>query len=149
MNSNNSVAEELLKGKTLQIYWYLLSHGQSGIREIQKQLNIPSSSTVSYHMNKLVTAGLVSQNIKTDKYLIKEEVKTGVLGLYVKFGGLLIPRMAFYLSFSLTFFILTLILILSRNTPLRLEDLLFLVFNSSISIIFCFEAIRTYKMKPL
>ncbi|MHA1995053.1 MAG: winged helix-turn-helix domain-containing protein [Candidatus Hodarchaeales archaeon] len=149
MNSKNSVAEELLKGKTLQIYWYLLSHGQSGIREIQKQLNIPSSSTVSYHMNKLVTAGLVSQNINTDKYLIKEEVKTGVLGLYVKFGGLLIPRMAFYLSFSLTFFISTLILILSRNTPLRLEDLLFLVFNSSISIIFCFEAIRTYKMKPL
>ena len=149
MNSNSSVAEDLLKGKTLQIYWYLLSHGQSGIREIQKQLNIPSSSTVSYHMNKLVTAGLVSQNITTDKYLIKEEVKTGVLGLYVKFGGRLIPRMAFYLSFSLTFLISTLLLILSRDTPLRLEDLLFIVFTSTISIIFCFEVIRTYRMKPM
>jgi hypothetical protein len=149
MNSYKSVAEDLLKGKTLQIYWYLLSHGQSGIREIQKQLNIPSSSTVSYHMNKLVNAGLVLQNIKTDKYYIKEEVKTGVLGLYVKFGGLLIPRMAFYLSFSLTFLISTLLLVISRSLPLRLEDFLFLVFNSLISIIFCFEAIRTYKMKPL
>ena len=73
MKSVDPAVDDLLKGKTMQIYWYLLSHGQSGIREIQKNLNIPSSSTVSYHMTKLVNAGLVVQNIKTDKYFIKEE----------------------------------------------------------------------------
>ncbi len=149
MKSDESVADELLKGKTMKIYWYLLSHGQAGIREIQKSLSIPSSSTVSYHMNKLVNAGLVTQDIKSDKYLIKEEVKTGVLGLYIKFGKVLIPRMFFYLSFSLTFFFLTLLLIITQTSPLRLEDILFLVFSIIVSIIFCFEAIKTYQMKPL
>ncbi len=149
MKAVDPTVDDLLKGKTMQIYWYLLSHGQSGIREIQKNLNIPSSSTVSYHMNKLVNAGLVVQDIKTDKYFIKEEVKTGVLGLYIRFGRLLIPRMTFYLSFSLTFCFLTFLLIFTQDSPLRLIDVLFLVFSSAVSVIFCFEAIKTYQMKPL
>lgn len=78
MVETNSSLDEILKGKTLQIYWYLLLTGKSGVREIQKQLKIPSSSTVHYHLNKLLQAGLVNQDT-LDKYFVEEPVKAGIL----------------------------------------------------------------------
>ena len=91
-------SDELLQGKTMKIYWFLLTHGESGIREIKRHLKISSPSTVSYHMNKLVDAGLVSKSA-TDKYTVEETAKTGIFGLYVKIGTRMIPRMLFYISF--------------------------------------------------
>ena len=38
--ADDTIQEDLLKGKALQVYWYLLTHGVKGIREIQKDLNI-------------------------------------------------------------------------------------------------------------
>ncbi|WP_455140437.1 hypothetical protein [Candidatus Hodarchaeum mangrovi] len=32
------LSEELLQGKTLRIYWFLLEHPNTGIREIDRQL---------------------------------------------------------------------------------------------------------------
>ncbi|GAJ19227.1 unnamed protein product, partial [marine sediment metagenome] len=53
--------EKVLQGKTLQVYWYILTHNRAGVREIQKALKMVSSGTVSYQLNKLVKAGIISK----------------------------------------------------------------------------------------
>ncbi len=142
-------SEELLQTKTMKIYWFLLTHDESGIREIQRDLGISSPSTVSYHINKLVNAGLVSK-LPTDKYTVEETMKSGIFGLYVKIGTRMIPRMLFYLSFLTlgTFFYL--LLIFNRGTfYIHVEDFLFL-FCSICGIIFIsYETYRIWAMKPL
>ncbi|MFX0016851.1 MAG: hypothetical protein ACFFB2_20745, partial [Promethearchaeota archaeon] len=88
-----------LQGKALQVYWFLLTHpqGLAGIREIQKELGFTSSGTAAYQINKLVTSGVVSKNEQTEKYFITEEVKSGILGFYVRIGYRMIPRLMIYL----------------------------------------------------
>jgi hypothetical protein len=141
--------DELLQGKTMKIYWYLLTHGESGIREIKRDLKISSPSTVSYHMNKLVEAGLTSKST-TDKYSVEETVKTGIFGLFIKIGTYMIPRMLFYISFFTIGCFLYLLVMFSRETlVIHTEDFLFLFFVISGTIFFCYEAYRIWIMKPL
>lgn len=141
--------DDLLRGKTLQIYWYLLTHGSAGIREIQKKLKIPSPSTVSYHMNKLVEVNLVLQSEETGKYLIKAEVKNGIMGLYIKIGRRMIPRMLLYFSFFFMGSILFVLLIISRGSVLTLVDFLFLFFSTCAALIFLYETYKIWNIKPL
>lgn len=148
-NDKTSIEETLLQGKTMKIYWLLLTKGECGIREIQRELKIPSPATVSYHITKLVYAKLVTKTAN-DKYIAEEHVKTGILGFYIKIGRLMVPRIIFYFSF---FFFGTLIycfLILCRSPlSVKMEDVLFLTFSSLGSIIFLYEAYRIWAMKPL
>ncbi len=143
------LSDELLQGKTMKIYWFLLTHGESGIREIKRHLKISSPSTVSYHMNKLVDAGLVSKST-TDKYTVEETVKTGIFGLYVKIGTRMIPRMLFYISFFTIGCFLYLLVMFNRGSIVfHTEDFLFLFFVLCGVIFFCYEAYRIWIMKPL
>lgn len=143
------LSDELLQGKTMKIYWFLLTHGESGIREIKRHLKISSPSTVSYHINKLVDAGLVSKST-TDKYTVEETVKTGIFGLYVKIGTRMIPRMLFYISFFTIGCFLYLLVMFNRGSIVfHTEDFLFLFFVLCGVIFFCYEAYRIWIMKPL
>ncbi|MHA1975003.1 MAG: winged helix-turn-helix domain-containing protein [Candidatus Hodarchaeales archaeon] len=148
MSESTGLLEDILKGKTLQIYWFLLKSGESGVREIQKQLKIPSSSTVHYHLNKLLNLGLVKQNNK-GKYFIEEEVKTGILGLYIKIGRRMIPRMLFYLSFFLVVGLLYLVTLFLSPRDIELVDLLFLLLALSGFLIFSYETYKIWHMQPL
>ena len=148
MVETNSSLDEILKGKTLQIYWYLLLTGKSGVREIQKQLKIPSSSTVHYHLNKLLQAGLVNQDT-LDKYFVEEPVKAGILGLYIKIGRRMIPRMLFYLSFFLVCGVLYISYLILNSNVIQFVDGLFLVLSFSGILFFSYETYKIWKMKPL
>ncbi|MFX0090497.1 MAG: ArsR family transcriptional regulator [Candidatus Hodarchaeota archaeon] len=140
--------DELLQGKTLKIYWFLLTHGECGIREIQSELKFSSPSTVSYHINKLVDEGLVSKS-ETNKYFVEETVKSGIIGLYVKIGRRMIPRIFFYLSFFSIGTVLYLLLIINRSgLTLFIEDFIFLIFSISAIAFFCYEAYRIWAIKP-
>ena len=140
---------ELLQGKTMKIYWYLLTHGESGIRELKRNLRISSTSTVSYNINKLVDAGLVSKS-EADKYKIEETVQSGILGLYVKIGTYMIPRILFYLSFFAVGIIIYIVIFIGRSpSTLYLEDFLFFSFVLSGLLFFGYEAYRIWTMKPL
>ncbi|MFX1283249.1 MAG: ArsR family transcriptional regulator [Promethearchaeota archaeon] len=142
-------SDELLQGKTMKIYWFLLTHGESGIREIKRHLKIASPSTVSYHMNKLVEAGLVSKST-AEKYIVEETVKSGIFGLYIKIGTRMIPRMLFYISFFTIGCFLYLLVILNRGTVIiHTEDFLFIFFLVSGIIFFSYETYRIWTMKPL
>ncbi|WP_455139495.1 helix-turn-helix domain-containing protein [Candidatus Hodarchaeum mangrovi] len=148
MSDGQEDINEVLKGKTLQIYWYLLRSGNSGVREIQKKLKISSSSTVHYHLNKLVSLGLVKQD-KMEKYFIEEKVKIGIIGLYIKIGRRMIPRMLFYLSFFGISGVLFVTYLILRPHPLQLSDLLFLLFSIVGIGIFLYETYKIWNMQPL
>ena len=141
--------DDLLQGKTMKIYWFLLTHGESGIREISRSLRVSSPATISYHMNKLVEAGLVEKTA-ADKYFVGETAKSGVLGLYTKIGTLMIPRMIFYISLFVFGLIIYLLLMLSRSDPsIFAEDFLCLFFLISGVSFFSYEAYRIWSMKPI
>jgi len=146
----DSISEnELLHGKALQIYWYLLTKGESGIRDIQRNLHFNSPSLVHYQINKLVSRGLVHQNESTEKYFIEEPLKTGIFSFYIFLGKKLIPRFVFYLSFLIMGLFIYAFIILSRDPFFfYLEDFLFLTFNILGLVFFSFEGYNLNKLKP-
>ncbi len=102
-----------LRGKTLQVYLYLLRRGEAiGVRELQRILGFSSPSVAHHHLEKLKDMGLVSRDDR-GRYRVVEKVDIGVLKMFVMIGGRLIPRMIFYAVFITTL----LILYLARNIP--------------------------------
>ncbi|MFX0173272.1 MAG: winged helix-turn-helix domain-containing protein [Candidatus Hodarchaeota archaeon] len=142
--------DDLLREKTIQVYWYLLTHGTKGIREIQKDLNISSPSSVSYQINKLIKAGVVSKNEETEKYFVDEEIKSGILGFYVRIGYRMIPRFTLYLTIYLIGLIIFFFVIFIQGdqfilNPINLFFFFYLVFGAAV---FIFESIKIWKTKP-
>ncbi|NHJ02984.1 MAG: ArsR family transcriptional regulator [Candidatus Heimdallarchaeota archaeon] len=143
------ISEDLLQGKTLKVYWFLLEHANSGVREIDRQLGFNSPSTVLYHINKLVEVGLVEKTTQ-DKYTAKEYVSSGILGLYLKIGPKMIPRIVFYLSFFIAFLVLYFFLLISRNPfVFYFEDFFTILISLSGIFFFTIEFYRIWTLKPL
>ena len=144
-----NTADELLQGKTLKVYWFLLEHPNSGVREIDRQLGFNSPATVLYQINKLVEGGLVEKTVQ-DKYIATEYVNSGILGLYLKIGSKMIPRMIFYLSFFVVSLILYFLLLFSRNPfVFYVEDFLTFLIGFSSLFFFALEFYRIWTLKPL
>jgi predicted transcriptional regulator len=51
-----------IRGNTLKVYLYLLKHGPSELKDIQRGLNLSSASLASYHLGKLLETGFVKQD---------------------------------------------------------------------------------------
>jgi DNA-binding transcriptional ArsR family regulator len=142
--------EKVLQGKTLQVYWYILTHHRAGVREIQKALKMVSSGTAAYQLDKLMKAGIISKNDEDGKYYVKEGVKKGVLGFYFRLGPLMIPRYSLYLVANILGFVGYTFLALTYGDmfishPGSLLLLIFLIFGTSVYI---FESIKIWKRKP-
>ncbi|MHA1167513.1 MAG: helix-turn-helix domain-containing protein [Candidatus Hodarchaeales archaeon] len=148
MEEREQKISEILKGKTYDVYWFLLTHNESGIREIQRELKFPSPSTVTYHMNKLIQAGLVKKT-RNDKYIVDDIVKNGYLGLYIKIGGRMIPRIVTYISlFASGIFFYAILIIFRYNLRFYVEDVIFFIFMIIAIIIFCYEGYNIWNSKP-
>jgi len=66
--------QEEIKGKTRELYDYLLENsGFHGVRELQRSLDYSSPSSVSYHLNRLIDAKLITKT-EFGKYGIKEHI---------------------------------------------------------------------------
>jgi hypothetical protein len=142
--------KKVLHGKTLQVYWYILTHHGAGVREIQKALKMVSSGTAAYQLDKLVKAGIISKNDKDGKYYVKEDIKKGVLGFYFHIGSFMIPRYSLYLVVSILVFIGYIFLVRIYgdeliSNPMSLLFLLFIIFCTSV---FIYESIKIWKRKP-
>jgi DNA-binding transcriptional ArsR family regulator len=92
-----------ITGNTLKIYLYLVAHGPSELREIQRGLNLSTPSLVSYHLNKLMEAKYVEQD-RESRYVAIKESSTEILEGYSKVGTALVPQLFF---FAILFTILT------------------------------------------
>jgi hypothetical protein len=154
-DSNNSKKnkekyfQDSIQGTTFKIYWYLLLHGESRVRQIQRDLDLSSSNLVTHHLKKLISSELVFQNHSTGKYGVKNEIKMGVLTLYSRFGNFLIPQNVFLFAFFLTMTINYIVLILIPRGYINAED----IFFSALSIIgmafFLKQTLKVYRLSPL
>lgn len=144
--SDNTVLESLLKGKTLKVYWYMLQHPSRsvGVREIQRVLRFSSPSVAMHHLEKLEDLGLV-QKKATGEYIIKEEVKVGILRLFTRMGRFLVPRYLFYsVLFTTMLVIYTAICFIGHVLP----NFYALMFGLIASAAFWIETVRVWRAKP-
>jgi hypothetical protein len=142
--------EKVLQGKTLQVYWYILTHNHAGVREIQKALKFVSPGTATYQINKLVDAGIISKNEGDGKYYVKDSVKRGVLGFYFRLGSFMIPRYSLYLVVNIIGVVGYVFLTIKYGDTFITNpgSLLFLFFIVFCTCVFVFESMKIWKRKP-
>ncbi|MFX0124364.1 MAG: winged helix-turn-helix transcriptional regulator [Candidatus Hodarchaeota archaeon] len=147
--TTSSEYQENLQGKTLQIYSYILTHTEAGIRELQRNLGLSSPNVVTHHIKKLIDQGLIEQNVVTNKYTVVTEVKIGVLSLYTRFGRYLIPKNLFLITFFCSMAIMYVLLIIIPNGFITHGDLFFLS-TTLIGIIFLLKSsYDVWRLKPI
>ena len=135
-----------LRGKAWKVYWLLLSSGhEMSVREIEKALHFSSPSVAHHHLEQLRQLGLVEKKRVGGNYKLVSEVKIGVLRHFVKLGRLMFPRYFFYAIFSSAFYIAFITLLLKSLTT---ENLFIISFGAIVSIIFWYEAVRFWRLKP-
>ena len=138
--------ESELKGKTLLVYWYLLERSTHsvGVREVQRALKFSSPSIAVHHLQKLQDLGLV-EKMGTGEYVLKEEVKVGILRLFTRMGRFMVPRYLFYSVLFTTFLTAYLTLtIIGHTTP----SFYAVTFGSIAAIIFWIETARLWRARP-
>ena len=149
-NNLKNNKKKILQGKTLQVYWYILTHHKAGVREIQKALKMVSSGTVAYQLDKLMNAGIISKNEEDGKYYVEENIKKGVLGFYFRLGPFMVPRYSLYLIVNILVAVGYVFLAIIYGdmfitSPGSLLLLVFLIFCTSV---FIYESIKIWERKP-
>ncbi len=135
-----------LRGKAWKVYWLLLKSGrQMSVRDVQKALRFSSPSVAYHHLEQLRQLGLLHKQEIGGDYSLIGEVKIGVLKHFVKLGRLMFPRYFFYAIFSTAFYVAYLTTLLQSFTR---ESLFIIFFGAIISIIFWYEALRFWRLKP-
>jgi hypothetical protein len=139
--------ESELKGKTLQIYWYMLRSPGShvGVREIQRTLHLSSPSVASHHLEKLVALRLVDKT-RTGEYYVTQEIKVGLLRFFTRLGRFLVPRYLFY-SVWFTTMLITYITLAFHGYYGGI-NLAALIFGTLASLVLWIETIRLWRQKP-
>jgi DNA-binding transcriptional ArsR family regulator len=143
--------ESKLKGKTLQIYWYLLRDPETsvGVREIQRALGLSSPSVAAHHLDKLLSLGLVEKTIRGE-YLLNQEIKVGLLKFFSRMGRFLVPRHFFYAVWLSTMFVIYIIVynvILYQPTG-SVHNLAAILFGIVANLVLWIETVRLWKEKP-
>ena len=143
--------ESNLKGKTLQIYWYMLRNPKMsvGVRQVQRSLDLSSPSVAAHHLEKLLSLGLVEKTVRGE-YLVKQEIKVGLVKFFSRMGRFLVPRYFFYAIWLSTMFVIYLFvynIILFQPTG-SIHNIAALLFGLIANINVWFETIRIWKEKP-
>jgi hypothetical protein len=144
--SDLAVVESQLKGKTLQVYWYLLGAADrsAGVREIQRSLHFSSPSIALHHLEKLQNLGLVAKK-GTGEYFLEEEIKVGLLRFFMRVGRFLVPRYLFY-SVWLSTMLVTYSLFYGVTG--NIHNFFALTFGIIGCLILWSETIRLWREKP-
>ncbi|MFX0107771.1 MAG: winged helix-turn-helix domain-containing protein [Candidatus Hodarchaeota archaeon] len=148
MPENEPSEEELadqIKGKTLQVYWYMLRHpNPMTAREIQRGTELSSPSLSLHHLEKLRQFGLVDKNVHGE-YEVTRDVRVGFLSLFVGRGRAMVPKYLFYATFysSLTAALMTMLLLYGDWYSAILMALLV-----SVCIVLWYEALTIWREQP-
>ncbi len=149
--SEDVLPEELataLKGKTLQVYWYMLRHPEPmTAREIQRGTRLSSPSLSMHHLERLRTLGLVDKDVH-GQYTVRRDVRVGVLNLFVGRGRLMVPRFLFYATFytSITASLITVALLTNSINDWLSLTLFGIVL--SLCVLLWVEALRIWREQP-
>jgi hypothetical protein len=135
MSVNNEI-----RGNTLKVYLYLLRHGPSELRDVQRGVGLSSASLASYHLRRLTEAGFVTQD-EHGRYSAVKEASDRILEGYSRIGPAIVPQLFF---FALLFTILV--------TFFSFEALYapgFTVYLAAVSIamviVFWYETVRLWR----
>jgi predicted DNA-binding transcriptional regulator len=142
-NNSRDKVEEQLKGKTLQVYMYMIKRKEPvGVREVQRDLDFSSPSVANYHIEKLIRLGLVGQD-EYSRYYIVQKVQVGLLQAFVNIGGIAVPRLSFFAAFFTTMFF--------AYIALNLEnlDVFAIGFAAAGAGAFWAEALRIWVKRPI
>ena len=131
-------SKEVLRGTTREVYRFLLkSNKPVGTRELQRALNLSSSSVATYHLSKLEDAGLLKREMggfTVCKYLLENSVKI---------SRFLVPRYFFYTVFAAA--VLAIELTLFRPEVLYREYVFSVVATCLFVFFFCYETVKTWR----
>ena len=89
-----SINQEV-RGNALKVYLYLLRHGPSELRDVQRGVGLSSPSLASYHLGKPLEAGFVVQD-EHGRYLAVKEASARVLEGYSRMGPAIVPQLFFF-----------------------------------------------------
>ena len=129
-----------IRGNTLKTYLYLLKHGPSELRDVQRGLNLSSASLASYHLGKLVEAGYAKQD-EYGRYSAVKEAADRILEGYSKIGPAMVPQLFF---FSLLFTILMVFFSIGALIGFPFVPYLIAV-GLAMLVVFWFETIRLWR----
>ena len=143
--------ESQLKGKTLQIYWYMLRDPDSsvGVREVQRSLGLSSPSVAAHHLDKLLSLGLAEKTPRGE-YLLNQEVKVGVLKFFSRMGRFLVPRHLFYAIWLSTMFAIYFVVynfVLYQPTG-SVHNIAAILFGVVANVVLWIETVRLWREKP-
>ena len=131
-------SKEVLRGTTLEVYRYLLKTNKPiGTRELQRALNLSSSSVAVYHLSKLEEAGLLKREaggFTVNKFLLENSVKV---------NRFLIPRYFFYAIFAIAALVVESTVI--KPDFLYREYVFSLVVTGILAIFLCYETAKTWQ----
>lgn len=135
--------EEQLKGKTLQVYMYMIKKKDPvGVREVQRDLAFSSPSVANYHIEKLVELALISQD-EYGRYYVVQKVQVGVLQAFVNIGGLAVPRLSFFAAFFTTMLIVYLVINMADLNVYAIG------FATAGAAAFWYETVRIWLKRPI
>ncbi len=139
--------ESQLTGKTLLTYWYLLVKSEVTVRELTREMNFSSPSIATHHLTKLQSLNIAEKD-ESGKYYLTKYIPVGVLQHFIRFRGILLPRMFFLAIFFTSLLLLSLIWMITL-TPGVFDRILFIVF-CLVGIVVCWwETYRLYRLKIL
>ena len=115
------------------------------VREVQKTLHFSSPSVAQHHLEQLRELGLVQKQEIGGSYFLTSEVKIGVLRHFVKLGKLLFPRHFFYAVFATASYLTYLSVFVPYLTR---ESVFIILFGAVVLVIFWYEAIRVWSLRP-
>ena len=142
---DSDTVDKLLKGRTMSVYALLISQGEKGVREVQRELGFSSPSLALHHLTKLVELGLVKKDVH-GIYTVSRIVRVGSLSLFIKFGSRLLPRFLFLGTLFTAMLILYTLFFLSW--PPTGGDLMFLVMSIIAILVVFYESRRIWLLKP-
>jgi hypothetical protein len=129
-----------IRGNALKIYLYLLKHGASELRDIQRGIGLSTASLASYHLGKLVEGGFVKQD-DYGRYLIAKDSPEKILDGYSRIGPAVVPQLFF---FSLFFTILIALFSLAIFYNQSFTNYLIVV-CVGMALVFWYETFRLWR----
>ncbi|MFX1559128.1 MAG: hypothetical protein ACFFBL_00945 [Promethearchaeota archaeon] len=137
---------ELIKGKTLSVYWYMLRHPEPlTAREIQRGAELSSPSLSMHHLERLKQFGLVDKDVH-GQYTVKRDVRIGILNQFMGRGRIMVPRFLFYATFytSLTAALGSLLFWVRADW----YSVILLILLVSACIILWYETLKIWREQP-
>jgi hypothetical protein len=129
-----------INGNALKVYLYLLRHGPSELRDVQRGIGLSSASLASYHLGKLSEAGFVTQDEHGRHFALKE-ASNRVLEGYSRIGPAIIPQLFF---FALLFTILVAFFSLAALYASGFTPYLVVVCVAMV-LVFWYETVRLWR----